>query len=73
MEISGDCAAAMRYFQPGYQILQDELAVGSVIFASIEQLEALVSDYQEQMTPCRGGQAFPTPESSVEPAIPPDA
>jgi tetratricopeptide (TPR) repeat protein len=73
METSGDCAAAMRYFQPGYQILQDELAVGSVFFASTEALEALVSDYQEQMTPCMGGQAFPTPESTVEPVVPPDA
>jgi tetratricopeptide (TPR) repeat protein len=73
MQTSGDCAAAMRYFQPGYQILQDELAVGSAFFATIEALEALVSDYQEQMTPCMGGQAFPTPESTAEPTIPPDA
>lgn len=71
-DTSGDCAAAMRYFQPGYQILQDELAVGSTFFAPIEALEALVSDYQAQMTPCMGGQAFPTPESTVEP-LPPDA
>jgi tetratricopeptide (TPR) repeat protein len=73
METSGDCASAMRYFQPGYQILQDELAVGSVFFATTEQLEALVSDYQEQMTPCMGGQAFPTPESTVEPTPVSDA
>ena len=73
MQTSGDCAAAMRYFQPGYQILQDELAVGSIVFASTEQLEALVSDYQAEMVPCMGGQAFPTPESTVEPTIPPDA
>ena len=57
----------MRYFQPGYQILQDELAAGSVFFASTEQLEALVSDYQAEMVICTGGAAFPTLESTVEP------
>lgn len=73
MDTSADCAAAMRFFQPGYQVLQDELAVGSVYFASTEQLEALVSDYQDQMARCIGSAAFPTPESTVEPVIPPDA
>lgn len=73
MDTSADCAAAMNFFQPGYKILQDEPAVGSAFFASTELLEALVSDYQDQMARCIGSAAFPTPESTVEPTIPPDA
>lgn len=73
MESSGDCTAAMRYFQPGYQILQDELAVGSIIFGASEQLEALIADYQEQMAPCMGGASFPNQAPTVEPTPVSDA
>lgn len=66
---TGDCGAAMRYLQPGYQIVQDEIALGFTIYAfDISAIEALRGDYQQLMSPCMGGQAFPTdvPESTPE-------
>ncbi|MBK9124121.1 MAG: tetratricopeptide repeat protein [Chloroflexi bacterium] len=63
----GNCGSALRYFQPGYQILQAELAAGSTTYNSIENLEVLVSDYETAMAPCVGGSfgATPTPDPNA--------
>lgn len=63
----GNCGAALRYFQPGYQIIQADLAAGTSIYNSIEAITTLKSDYETAMSPCMGGASFdldqePTPE-----------
>lgn len=57
----GDCAAAMRYFDRGYEILERELRNRSERFATLDGLNQLRQDYEAAMAPCRAFNPVPVP------------
>jgi tetratricopeptide (TPR) repeat protein len=64
---TANCGAAMRFFQPGYQVLQGELASGSTLYNSTEALETLLGDYESAMSPCVSGLPPPVEDPTAEP------
>lgn len=79
MATLGDCTAAMRYFEEGYEIVNTEINNRSEIYGTIDALRQLRQNYEDSMTPCLAFSTFsfatdepdlsePTPEATEEAA-----
>lgn len=72
IQADANCGTAMRYWQQGVQILRLEIQSENSIYNTIENLQSLLSDYQDVMSPCGGG-SLVTPEPTEEPTPEADA